>query len=139
MTDWKSCLGNKTAKPVKSDKNMIASLIKTSENKLLSEAKLEMSNITAVSKLSLAYDALRELLEAIALKNGYKIYNHECYTAFLKEILKQSNKGDEFDDIRKVRNAVNYYGKDIRPEEAAKVIEHTRKLAAFVKSQLNRI
>ena len=95
-----------------------------------------MSDVTAGSKLSLAYDSLRELLEALALKNGYKVYNHECYTALLKEILKQSDKGDEFDDIRKTRNAVNYYGKNLSTEEAGKVIEKIKNLGVFVSGLL---
>ena len=132
--DWKSCLNSLTAKRVKPDDNVMKSLIKTSKNKLDSESQLEMSDITASSKLSLAYDSLRELLEALAIKNGYKIYNHECYTAFLKEIMNQSDKGDEFDEIRKIRNAVNYYGKDITTEESAKTIARIRNLRVFVNS-----
>ncbi len=135
--DWKNCLDTLTAKRVKPDDSMIKSLIKTSENKFESENQLEMSNVTAASKLSLAYDSLRELLEALAVKKGYKIYNHECYTAFLKEIMNQSNKGDEFDDVRKIRNAVNYYGKDITTEEAAKTIERIKNLRSFVNNMLH--
>ena len=82
-----------------------------------------MDDVTAESKLSLAYDSLREILEALSLENGYKIYNHECYTAFLKEILKESGKGDDFDDIRKIRNAINYYGKEVSVEEAETIIK----------------
>ena len=111
--DWKDCLEAFTVKKVKPDDSMIKSLIKTSKNKLDSEGQLVMNNVTAASKISLAYDSLRELLEALSVKKGYKIYNHECYTAFLKEVLNQSDKGDEFDDIRKIRNAVNYYCKEI--------------------------
>ena len=135
--DWKSCLDALTAKKVKPDDNMIKSLMKTSRNKLDSERQLVMSNVTAASKLSLAYDSLRELLEALSVKKGYKIYNHECYTAFLKEVLNQSDKGDEFDDIRKIRNAVNYYGKEITTEEALKTIERIRKLRNFVNNLLS--
>ena len=129
--DWKECCNKRIAKTVKLDPDMINSLIKSSNNKAESESKLIMSNITAASKLSLAYDSLRELLEALALKNGYKIYNHECYTAFLKEVLSESYKGDEFDEIRKIRNAVNYYGKDISVEESEKIIERIKKLRVF--------
>lgn len=135
--DWKNCLDTLTAKSVKPDDSMIKSLIKTSKNKFDSENQLEMSSVTAASKLSLAYDSLRELLEALAIKKGYKIYNHECYTAFLKEIMNQSDKGEEFDDIRKIRNAVNYYGKDITLEEAAKTIERIKKLRSFVNNMLH--
>ena len=86
--DWKECCNKRIVKEIKKDDELIKSLINISKNKLESENKLSMSDITAASKLSLAYDSLRELLEALAIKHGYKIYNHECYTAFLKEILK---------------------------------------------------
>lgn len=130
--DWQECCNKRIVKNVKLDSDMIKSLTKSSKNKLESENKLAMSDITANSKISLAYDSLRELLEALALKNGYKVYNHECYSAFLKEIIEESNKGSEFDEIRKVRNAINYYGKDISVEEAEKVAKRIRNLRIFV-------
>jgi len=136
--DWKECLNKKVVKNVKRDEDMIHSLIKSSKNKLESENKLAMSDITASSKLSLAYDSLRELLEALAFKNGYKIYNHECYTAFLKEIMGESDKGDEFDEIRKIRNDVNYYGKDISTEEAEDIIKRIKNLRIFVSDLLGQ-
>ena len=120
--DWKECWNKLIVKNVKHDEELVKSLIKSSENKLKSEKMLKLSDITAASKLSLSYDSLRELLEAIALRHGYKIYNHECYTAFLKEIIKNSKLGDEFDNIRKIRNAVNYYGKEISIEDADNII-----------------
>ena len=136
--DWKECCSRRIAKDVKPDIGMIASLTKSSKNKSYSESKLEMSNTTASSKLSLAYDSLRELLEALSLKNGFKIYNHECYVAFLKEVMKESYKADEFDEIRKVRNAVNYYGKDITVEEASEIITKIKKLAVSVAELLGK-
>ena len=126
--DWKECCNKRIVKEVKKDDELIKSLINISKNKLESENKLSMSDVTAASKLSLAYDSLRELLEALAIKHGYKIYNHECYTAFLKEILKESNKGEEFDEIRKIRNFVNYYGKDISIQESKEVIRRIKNL-----------
>ena len=134
--DWEECYNKRIVKDIKLDADMINSLTKSSKNKLQSEGKLEMNDITATSKLSLVYDSLRELLEALALKKGYKIYNHDCYTAFLKEIIKESIKGDEFDEIRKIRNAVNYYGKTLEPEEASKIIENIKTLRSFVSNLL---
>lgn len=130
--DWEECCNKRIAKSIKPDVDIINSLTKSSENKLESESKLIMSDVTASSKLSLAYDSLRELLEALVIKNGYKIYNHECYSAFLKEILEKSDKGDEFDDIRKIRNAVNYYGKHISTEEANEIIISIKNLRIFI-------
>jgi len=126
--DFNECLKKRIAKKVSEDKELIISLLKTSQNKLDSEKKLELSEITSSSKISLLYDSLREILEALAIKNGYKIYNHECYTYFLKEILNESLKGDEFDEIRKIRNSINYYAKEISIEEAKDVLERIREL-----------
>jgi len=126
--DFDECLKNRIAKEVKADKELIASLIKASKNKLDSEEKLELSEITLSSKISLLYDSLRELLETLAIKKGYKIYNHECYTYFLKEIMNESIKGDEFDELRRIRNAVNYYAKDVNIGEGKMVLERMKVL-----------
>ena len=126
--DFDECLKKRIAKEVKEDKELIASLIKTSKNKLDSEEELGLSEITLTSKISLLYDSLRELLEALSIKNGYKIYNHECYVYFLKEIMNESIKGDEFDELRRIRNAVNYYAKDVNIGEGKMVLERMKVL-----------
>jgi len=131
-SDWKSCMDSLTAKRIRPDKGKIKSLLKSSGSKLESEGRLEMDDVTATSKFSLAYESLRESLEALAIKKGYKIYNHECYTYFLKEIIRESEKGDEFDSIRKIRNAVNYYGKELKPKQAEDLIKRIRNLRSFV-------
>ncbi|MEK6983573.1 MAG: hypothetical protein AABX33_03290 [Nanoarchaeota archaeon] len=135
--DWEECCSRRIAKEVSPDIDMIASLVNSSKNKLESESKLEMSNVTTASKLSLAYDSLRGLLEALALKNGFKVYNHECYTAFLKEVIQKSAQADGFDEIRKVRNAVNYYGKDLSTEESQEIISKIKNLRIFIDNLLN--
>jgi len=115
--DWLECTLKKLAKEVSSEPGLITSLIRLSEDKLKSEKLLPLNATTISSKISLAYDSLRELLEALALKQGFKIYNHECYTSFLKEIIKDSSLGDDFDDMRILRNRINYYGKQVTEEE----------------------
>ena len=71
---------------------------------------------------------MRILLEIIALDKGYKIYNHECYTSFLKEILGMSREADIFDRQRKIRNSINYYGKEISEAESKDIIETSKYL-----------
>jgi hypothetical protein len=126
--DWNECIRKKIAKEIKKDEALISSLLKTSENKIISSDKLELSEQTAESKISLAYDSLREILEVLSIKKGFKIYNHECYTSFLKEILNENEKAEEFDELRKIRNSINYYGKSIHIEEAEEVINRIKKL-----------
>lgn len=139
ITDWKSCKDTLTAKSIKPDEGLIKSLLETSREKMLSSEMLKMSRVTAASKFTLAYDSLREALEALAVRKGYKIYNHECYTYFLKEIIGESSKGDEFDSIRITRNRVNYYGKKLGPDQAQKFIKRINILRNFALNLLSKV
>jgi hypothetical protein len=49
---WQECCKKRIVKDVKTDEELINSLIKTSQNKSESERKQEMSEIAAASKLS---------------------------------------------------------------------------------------
>lgn len=120
--DFTACKKNNLVKEIKVDNNLIQSLLKSSSKKFQTQKLIKLDNDTASSKITLIYDAIRELLEASAVSKGYKIYNHECYCAFLKEIMKESLLGDRFNNFRKIRNDINYYGKDISAEEAKPLI-----------------
>jgi len=136
MMDWKECIKRRMIKDINLDKNLIDSLKKSYKNKLVSSNLLRLNNRTAVSKIFLIYDSLRELLETISLQNGYKIYNHECYTHFLREILNEDSKSEEFDILRKIRNSINYYGKEISESEAKKVIKRIKNLISEMEKLL---
>lgn len=124
--DWKECMRKRIAKDVKKDLNMIKSAREIADVKIKSADALP--NSLYYGKISLLYDALREYLECIALENGYKIYNHECYTAFLKEIMHLSQEADIFDKLRKTRNGINYYGKRIGEGEAHQIVNDLKLL-----------
>ena len=134
--DWLECNKKKFVKDVKIDKNLINSLIKSSGKKLSTQDSITLNDDTATSKVSLTYEALRELLEALAISNGFKIYNHECYCSFLKEILNNSQLADKFDNFRKIRNNINYYGKDLPGEEAKIILAEMKDLIQKIKEKL---
>ena len=100
VMDWNTCLRKREAKAVTPDGEMALSLTKTSANKSISSQLLKLQEETAASKISLSYDSVRELLEAITIQKGFKIYNHVCYTGFLKEIIKEDELAEEFDELR---------------------------------------
>jgi len=126
MMDWQECIKKRIVKDVSQDMSMISGL------KMIIEDKVSSSNILPeenyYSKITLIYDALRIILECIALKAGYKIYNHECYTPFLKEIMNLPQEADSFDRLRVIRNGINYYGRQITKEEAVEIIEDVKEL-----------
>ncbi|HIH42136.1 TPA: hypothetical protein HA246_00665 [Candidatus Woesearchaeota archaeon] len=135
--DWIKCNKIRMVKEAKTDMHKIISIME------IAEKKIDSSNILPdahyYSKITLLYDALREFLECIALSKGYKIYNHECYTAFLKEILNESSLGDKFDKFRILRNGMNYYGKKITQEEGTEVIKQMNEFIRTAKSLLTKL
>ena len=132
--DWRECIKQRIVKEVKKDKNLIVSTREIAEIKIESVGVLP--DIYYISKISLLYDALREYLESLSLEKGYKIYNHECYSAFLKEILNLPNEADLFDKLRRIRNGINYYGRKVREDEAAQVISDLNSLIKRIKEIL---
>lgn len=121
--DWKECNDKKFVKKITVDGGLISSLKTSSDKKMKSNLRLELDETTACTKIGLAYDSLREILEALAIQNGFKIYNHDCFCGFLKEFLSKEELSKTFDKSRRIRNLINYYGKDIPKEEAKVIIE----------------
>ena len=120
--DWKECQEKRFVKAVASDHALIRALVSTSKKKIESASRLALDETTAATKTGVVYDAVREILEALAIMNGFKVYNHECFCAFLDEICKEKSLSMAFDRFRKLRNQISYYGKDIAPEDAKIII-----------------
>jgi len=126
--NWYDCKMKGLVKEIQIDEELIKSLIEQSEKKLITSKFLPLNKDTASTKFSVVYDSLREILEAIAVKKGFKIYNHDCFFGFLKEILKLEKESFDFDNLRKIRNSINYYGKDLSIENAKQLIGEIKKL-----------
>lgn len=100
------------------DNQLIKSILKTSESDLRFFEKSKITKDSARKIVSNYYEILREILEAIATKDGYKLYNHEAFAAYLKEIKNEVSIAEKFDRFRIIRNNINYYGIEISEEEA---------------------
>ena len=77
--DWRACNQKRLVKNISIDKSLIEDLIKSSADKEYTASLIPLDDRSSASAITLYYDALRELLEALAIRKGYKIYNHECY------------------------------------------------------------
>ena len=92
-------------------------LVKMSGNHIKVFKDIEINETSACTIMVMHYEALREIIEAICLKEGLKVYSHEAFTHFLKE------KSEEiisikFDKFRILRNLINYYGEGISIDES---------------------
>lgn len=126
--NWNECKKKGFVKETSLDEGLIISLIESSKDKFASAERLGLDKVTSSSKIILSYDSLREILEALALKKGFKVYNHECFCDFLKDVCLEEDASFSFDRFRRIRNKVNYYGKKIPISESRLLIKEINDL-----------
>ncbi len=116
--DLQECFKKGLIKKTIPNQELISSLKEMADIKemTVNEANINEKNISAY--VSLAYDALREILEAVAVLNGFKVLSHICLGELLKEF-----DYEEFDRIRWIRNSINYYGHKIDFDQGKEIIK----------------
>ena len=120
--DLNECFRKGLIKKTKIDKGLIKSLIEMSGIKETTVKTANVNEINISAYVSLAYDSLRELLEALCVLKGYKVLSHICMGELLKDILKEFDY-DEFDRLRWIRNSINYYGEKVEFEQGEEIIK----------------
>ena len=79
------------------------------------------------------YEGLRQYCEALGYIRGYKFLSHKSITCFLKDILKEEKISFYFDRLRKLRNGINYYGREISLETVKEAIIEIPKITKQLK------
>ncbi len=120
--DLNDCLRKGLIKRTKIDKELIKSLIEMSGIKETTVKTADVNELTVSAYVSLAYDSLRELLEALCILKGYKVLSHICMGEFLKDVLDDFDY-DDFDRLRWIRNSINYYGEKVEFEQGKEIID----------------
>ena len=107
--------------------SLAKSLLEISEIKdeALDSAKLDELNVNAY--LPMAYDALREVLEALCILHSYKVMNHICLGELLKKLEPDFDYAS-FDRFRYARNGINYYGKKVDFQQGRDIIGKIRQM-----------
>jgi hypothetical protein len=77
----------------------------------------------------MAYDSLREILEAICIMNEFKVTSHTCIDKLLQTLYPE-HSFFEFDRFRYTRNSINYYGKKVDFAAGEQIIEKMFKMRA---------
>ena len=112
----------------------IKSLIQTSKNHFLFLSNQKVDEVSAGSIIVTYYEALREIIEAVCLLEGFKVYSHEAFTYFLKE-KNEISPSMKFDNLRKLRNSVNYYGEKVSANEVLAAKEEIIGLVHYLKNK----
>ena len=107
--DLRECKNKGIIRKIKIDKNLVSSLMQMSDMKEKTIEQVELNEITINAFLPIAYDSLREILEAYCILHGFKVGNHDCLGKLSKQ-LEPDFDLNSFDRFRYARNGINYYG-----------------------------
>jgi uncharacterized protein (UPF0332 family) len=134
--DLNDCYRKNLIKKTKIDRELIKSLIEMSdmEESTVNSATINKTNVS--SYISMAYDSLREALEAICISFGYKVSSHLCLGELLKTLI-QDFDYNEFDRMRYIRNGIKYYGAKIEFEQGREIIKKMFQMRKFSLKYLN--
>ena len=117
------------------DTELAKSLTIESNRILLVVNGLALNDTNSSVLMRECYEAFRQICEAIAVNNGYKIYSHEAITSFVAEILNEKEIAESFDRYRKIRNSINYYGTPIDIGEVKKALVEIPKFIEIIKKK----
>ncbi|MBU2616451.1 MAG: hypothetical protein KKB79_00510 [Nanoarchaeota archaeon] len=120
--DLDECYEKGLIKKTKINSSLIRSLIEMSKinETTVKESKINEVNIS--SYVVLAYESLREVMEAICISRGFKVISHICLGELLKNLIEEFDF-NEFDRIRYLRNGINYYGTKIEINQGKEIIQ----------------
>lgn len=118
----KDCYKKGLIRKTKISNELIASLVEMSNIKEMTVNTSEINEMNISAYVSMAYDSLRELLEAICISCGYKVSSHVCLGELLRTLISDFDF-TEFDRLRYVRNGINYYGRKVDFEQGNEIIK----------------
>lgn len=119
--DLDECKRKGFVRKYKPNKELCRSLIEMSGIKEKSIKDVEFNEINVNAFVPLAYDSLREILEAICIMHGFKVTSHVCIESLLKTLYPDVSFSS-FDRFRYIRNSINYYGKQIDFKQGKEMI-----------------
>jgi len=125
--DLDECYRKSLIKKTRTDSELIRSLVEMAGIKEHAVKTAGIDEINVSAYVTLAYDSLREILEAICISRGYKVLSHFCMGELLRELLDDFDYAG-FDRLRYIRNGINYYGTKVEFGQGKEII---RKMLAM--------
>lgn len=139
MNDFEFYVKEGKVKKQNPDTELARSLANDAKIRVEKASKLDISVFSKII-FENAYDAIREILDALLAVDGYKSYSHEASIAYLKNYDFDDSTIKEIDDFRYRRNSSKYYGKDVSDEDAREILhfyhKYPEKIISIVQSKL---
>ncbi len=138
MGDFESYLRKRDVVKMVPDNELAKGLVRIGRQRF--ENLLHDSEITDTNSFQVvenAYEAVRELIDALMALKGFKSYSHEASIAFLAEFYKlPAHIINTIDRYRKIRNDIKYRGILTTAEEGIKAKKDLKEAFNFVQKLL---
>lgn len=131
---FEAFIRQKKVRKGKPDIQLARSLVKMSDNHIESINDVKLTKVSSATIMTTYYESLREIVEAMAAVEGFKVYSHEAFTYFLKE-REEDIISFKFDKYRKIRNNINYYGEPIESSVTEAGIKDMLEMIAKLKDK----
>ena len=138
MKEFNIFLEQGVVKKITPNLNLIKSIYEDAIKRIEFYKKLELNEESSKFILENIYESLRELADAVLVKDGYKSYSHEASIIYLKKYNISLSDINDFDRLRKIRNNSKYYGKNVDLEDVGFSFELVEKLLNRIKNILNK-
>lgn len=119
MMNWDKCVAEKTIREVEPDKERVRSMLKIIEIRQKFWDSLMVIIDDEFSSLLVEgyYEIIKELLTAYLNLHGLESSNHECLIRyFQKENPDLNVEAEKIDELRQVRNKIDYRGLFVKKE-----------------------
>lgn len=125
--DLEKCRKRRLILKCEVDDERVHALVKMSEVKCSIAKNAPKTENDISVYVAMAYDSLREALDALCLNKGFKVLSHDCTGKLVQELT------DDFDiltfeKLKFARNRVNYYGTNIEFEYGEQLIKESEEL-----------
>ncbi len=139
MVDFEYYLTKKIVKRKSRDTNLAKSLLDSARDRFKFAVKIKGEKPRYA--LELAYESVRELLDALLSLRGYKTWSHEAAISFLRNFdAFESTEVERLNVSRMKRHSSKYYGAMLDAREAEEEITFLRsvlqKLVTIVETEL---
>ncbi|MCM2326091.1 MAG: hypothetical protein NDI94_06510 [Candidatus Woesearchaeota archaeon] len=119
---WDECVKSNSSYNVTKDIAKSKALIDTARGRIafFDTIKEDEANMNYIFEGY--YSSLLETMHAFVLSRGFKVENHICLGYYIRDVMKNNRLFFMFDDVRKKRNSLIYYGKHMDADIAQEAI-----------------
>lgn len=127
MKEFDFFVGNNAVKKQAPDNNLARASARDGIDRLSLAKSIFLSQKPKYA-LENAYEAVREVIDAVLYLKGYKSYSHEASVAYLLKMGFSISDAKAVDRLRQKRNGIKYYGEISTKDDAAEALKTAEKI-----------